>query len=387
MRRLSVIFTTSHADTVGNIYRLNIIRVLNRKYVCRLYTNTVGFLANRFPECEIKKIDFREPRWFWSRKARGVAHLINADESDVVFMFHDTSLLGRLIEKPLIQLIHQYGRRTPTQRIASRIRFHVRETQAIKSYKKTDLLFVVSGEIRKKLARKGICNVIETKHFFDEKLYQNPPLRDAHISTQEKKKNSTFIALYSGWLCESRGLGELLDTAEILRDEGRSVCLVLVGANIRQSGAIDEIILRRNLGKHVLNVGLVEYEDIPGFLALADVSLSILKNVEAHKYSLPQKVAESFCAGKAVIANDINVHRRLIRSSVNGLLVGLDPKEIARAIALVQDNPSTLNAMGQAAAKTGMEYWESNCATDLYRNIDELFIEIENLGGKVDTII
>ena len=95
MKKITIIFTTSHSDTLGNACRLEMIDFLSSHFDVTIVTNEIDLVKNRYKNCEM--IEFKPKRKVnipiisdiaeWKKMAK----YINDLSSDLIFMFDDTS--------------------------------------------------------------------------------------------------------------------------------------------------------------------------------------------------------------------------------------------------------------------------------------------------------
>jgi len=158
----------------------------------------------------------------------------------------------------------------------------------------------------------------------------------------------------------AKGFQYLIEAISILRKEGFSVKLLIVGAvpetqrKYYQSLAI--LIKKHTLEKHVIFLGRTD--DIAQLLALAD--LFVLSSVTE---GTPMAILEAMAMKLPVIATDVGAIRELLEDGKRGLLVPpRDPKALARAISQCLANQLDTRMLGRNARQWVVE----NCPVDSY---------------------
>jgi glycosyltransferase involved in cell wall biosynthesis len=113
--------------------------------------------------------------------------------------------------------------------------------------------------------------------------------------------------------------------------------------------------MERNMEENIICLGKIEYDFIPGVIALSDVCLSILEDNPVYQMSPPQKVIEYMASGKPVIANKIQTHTMLITNEYDGFLTENDPSLISDRILFLKANPEIHKLMSKNVLKNGFK--------------------------------
>ncbi|MBG0792647.1 glycosyltransferase family 4 protein [Methylocystis sp. H62] len=142
-----------------------------------------------------------------------------------------------------------------------------------------------------------------------------------------------------------KGVGELVEAARLLKSESRRLRFVLAGdPDPGNPAAIAEETL---LGWQA--EGLVEWlghvSDMPTLLA--DAGIVVLPS---YREGLPKSLIEAAACARPLITTDAPGCREVVTHGVNGLLVPVRNAEaLARAIAMLQDDPELARRLGEAA--------------------------------------
>ncbi len=158
--------------------------------------------------------------------------------------------------------------------------------------------------------------------------------------------DSTVVALYQGVICPERGLEELVNAAQILKNE--RIAIVIMGHD-SWSGTLERIAGEADLEGILFLVPPVPSEDLLEITVSADIGLILFQNTCLnHFYSLPNKLYEYMMAGLPVIASNFPEMSRIITENRSGLLIDASsPEEIADAIGTLAANRSEARSMGQ----------------------------------------
>ena len=127
---------------------------------------------------------------------------------------------------------------------------------------------------------------------------------------------------------------------------------------------------RLGLAEAVTLLGNVPAERLPDVYRAADVVVSV-----ATSDSSPRSVWEALACGRPVVVSDLPWARDELAPGEQGLLVPLDPPEVAGAIARVLDDPELAERLGTSGrALAAAELDPESCAarvTALYRELVE----------------
>jgi glycosyltransferase involved in cell wall biosynthesis len=378
MKKLFIIFEATNPGTLGNASRLDTIKYLARFFDIIVYTNQVKFIQEYFPGCLVMELPstkkLRIPilndilRWCT------IAGKINKNKCDGVFMFYSTSPVTLWVNKPVIQYIQQYGRRSEINGIWLKnaikcfILGSIREYLIIQGLKKSIVAFVISKPIMDMFRKKGVNNLMLTSHAIRLEQYQRPKLLDSHLPLKHLKEEGFFLITYTGWVIENRGFMIMLQSLkEAVRLE-KKIALIVAGADQDFSMRMADFCRQYNLEKNIVNLGIVDAAMIPGILYYSNVCLSFLDpDVPAYQVSPPQKVIEYFAAGRPVICNKIATHEWLIEHGHNGFILEYDPCEVADHIIKLKNDSALYDRMAKNALKAS----ESHSIESIYGKMVE----------------
>lgn len=162
--------------------------------------------------------------------------------------------------------------------------------------------------------------------------------------------------LYSGALCEGRGLELLLHTATYIQ---RPVHITLKGPG--KTAYLEKLQgLARNmkLNKKISIEPPTPFHDIVSDANTFDVGFFVQPALSAQKlYTLPNKFFEYIMAGLALCVADLPEMAKIVKAHDLGLLVPFDPQEIARRLDAL--TPAKINQHKKNALKAAQDLcWE-----------------------------
>ena len=155
------------------------------------------------------------------------------------------------------------------------------------------------------------------------------------------------IVMLASRMLWDKGVGEFVEAAKILKQEGVEARFVLVGENDSENPA--------SISNSQLNewneLETVEWwgEKIDMHKVLAQSSIVCLPS---YREGLPKVLLEAASCGRAIIATDVPGCREIVHNGENGILVPLkDSSSLASAIKELINNPEKRKRMGKSGRK------------------------------------
>jgi len=172
----------------------------------------------------------------------------------------------------------------------------------------------------------------------------NPENYDGKEMRRKFGLEDKFIIFYHGALGTARleGIAETIKSLEILKSQSDNLVLFLLGEGDALP-TLRELVRESHLENAVVIKGMVDYSDVPKYIAMCDVGIVPLPNSPNWRYQCPLKLLEYLAMGKFVIATDIPANREVMGESKCGIYVSsVSPQAIAAAITHAYDNRKTL---------------------------------------------
>lgn len=173
----------------------------------------------------------------------------------------------------------------------------------------------------------------------------NFPLPDEFTPAAKDRPFSRTVC-YAGVITRMRGITELLEALDLLRD----VTLVLCGPF--ESKAFGEE-LRSTAGwRHVDYRGVVARNEVGAIMAGSEIGILVLLPSPNHVNSQPNKMFEYMASGLPLLASDFPLWRQMIEEARCGVCVDpSSPAEIAGGIAGLLSDKDMCRAKGRAGKK------------------------------------
>jgi len=169
------------------------------------------------------------------------------------------------------------------------------------------------------------------------------------FSSERQEAEVPMVVCHSRMLW-SKGVGEFVEAARLLKGRGKKVRMILVGAPDK---ANPQSVPRPFL--EALNAEkVVEYwgfrKDIAEILKMAAIS-----TLPSYREGLPKSLLEAAAAGLPLVAFNVPGCRELVRPGENGLLVPCkDVSALADAIEWLLDNPGERERMGRKSREIAL---------------------------------
>lgn len=163
-----------------------------------------------------------------------------------------------------------------------------------------------------------------------------------------------FTVLLASRLLWDKGVADYVQAAREIRQQNRAVRFLLAGMPDPGNPASVPINMVGAWGAEGLIEWLGQVEDMPTLLSDVDVVV-----LPSYREGLPRTLIEAAACGLPSIGTDVPGCRHVIVHEHTGMLVPpRDPLELARAIALLQDEPVLAERLGRAARQRALAQFD-----------------------------
>jgi glycosyltransferase involved in cell wall biosynthesis len=368
---LSVFFYFKEPESVGNAVIIHTLSFIASHFAVIIYTNQADFLRTQLPEAKIISLSHIKlseiPVLGMLHYCRKIAKILDADKSDAVFIGHNYAPIALWLTKTSFQYVYQVHEMLGLERKSgfSKISQKLVEYIILKGIRTSKVSFVVSEPIIRYLKMHRSNNLYLTPHCVDLKRFSRPTFSVIHDEISRKKEQGYFIVCYTGWVSEERGLSTMLESLYISLTKDNKILFLVAGSDIQHTREISNYFIERDFEKNLICLGKIEYDHIPGVIALSDVCLSILEDNPVYQMSPPQKVIEYMASGKPVIANEIQTHAMLITDEFDGFLTENNPDMISDRILFLKKNPEIYELMSKNVLETASKFETSQVYNEM----------------------
>jgi glycosyltransferase involved in cell wall biosynthesis len=208
-------------------------------------------------------------------------------------------------------------------------------------YRRSDRVIALSPGIRDGVVSAGVPpeRVVLVPNASDLELFS--PALDRRAERERLGLGDGLVCSYFGAMGEANDLDQLIDAARLLPD----VCFVLLGDGKRRPG------LEARASANVRFLDPVDDKvSVAGLAAASDACLTLFKDLPVLATNSPNKLFDTFAAGRAAIVNTPGWMRELVERNEAGLFARPgDARDLAEKVARLRDNPAEAERLGRNA--------------------------------------
>ncbi len=178
-----------------------------------------------------------------------------------------------------------------------------------------------------------------------------------------------FVCSYFGTLGEANDLTQVVEAAAVLRERGESgVRFVLQGEGKRRA-ALEADVRRRGLDSVVLTPA-GDKRSAARLAAASDACMTIFKDVPILATNSPNKLFDTFAAGRAAIVNTDGWQRELVEHNEAGVFARPgDPADLADRVLFLRDNPDIVRRYGNNARALAEREFDRRVLAERLRDV------------------
>lgn len=160
------------------------------------------------------------------------------------------------------------------------------------------------------------------------------------------------VFMYFGTMGDANGLSFVLDGAAELKRRGRDDIAIVLHGDGRERDLLEARKARDGLDNVTFSTWNLHREDLARLVAAADVCMTIYKNVPVLYTCSPNKMFDSFSAGKPVLTNMPGWLEGLVESNEAGVFVQPDnAADFADKVEFLAAHPEVRETYGKNARK------------------------------------
>jgi glycosyltransferase involved in cell wall biosynthesis len=186
-----------------------------------------------------------------------------------------------------------------------------------------------------------------------------------------------FVCSYFGTMGEANDLTQVVEAASLLAARGENgVAFVLQGEGKRRR-AIEEEVARRKLGNVVL-LPSGGKASAARLAAASDACMTIFKDVPILATNSPNKLFDTFAAGRAAIVNTGGWQRELVERHQAGVYARAgEPAHLADRVLWLRDHPEDTAAYGRNARRLAETQFDRRMLAERMRVVLEEAVSSE----------
>jgi len=154
----------------------------------------------------------------------------------------------------------------------------------------------------------------------------NYPIIKKQEPIANKFTNEILQFIYVGGVSENRGVWEMIELIQKLKQNDVNCLLTIVG-NIYSKNLEKEInnyISINNLDANINLKGLVDFKDVERYLQESNVGIALLRPIANYKESLPTKIFEYMQNGLPLITNNFPLYKQYVDENNVGICIDID---------------------------------------------------------------
>lgn len=244
---------------------------------------------------------------------------------------------------------------------------------------KADLVLPTTKWMKEDFAKKGVerSKMMPYPNGIDIRRFSNA--NGGEIRRRYGLEDSKVV-IYIGTLDKIRRLDVLIHAFSKVRENKENVKLLMIGDGTDKPN-LERLADNLGIKDNVVFTGQVHFDEVPNYIAAADMGVSPVPPLDFYKLSSPIKMFEYMAMGKPVVANEeIPEQKGVIEESGGGILVKFEDESFANGIIKLLDDPESAKEMG----RKGKEWVVKNRSYEiLARRLEERYFELLRDSGKV----
>jgi glycosyltransferase involved in cell wall biosynthesis len=176
------------------------------------------------------------------------------------------------------------------------------------------------------------------------------PALDGAAARKRLGLGERFVCSYFGTMGEANDLAPVIEAAALMRERGEDgVAFVLHGQGKRRP-ELEELARRRGADNVVFSDPVPDKHSVAELAAASDACMTIYKDVPILATCSPNKLFDTFAAGRPAIVNTEGWLRSLVEDNDAGVFVRPnDPADLAARVAELRDDPRAVARYGRNA--------------------------------------
>ena len=165
-----------------------------------------------------------------------------------------------------------------------------------------------------------------------------------------------FVVSYFGAHGRANRLGQLLDAAQLLRDDHGDVRILLVGDGMEKPHLQAEA--RRRGLDNVIFVDSVPKHEVGQYINASDVCTAVLMKNEVFKTVYPNKVFDYMACARPILIGIDGAARKLVADAGAGIYTGPEaPRTWVEALLRLKGDPELRRRMGESGRRHVVEHY------------------------------
>ncbi|MFN2616545.1 MAG: glycosyltransferase family 4 protein [Thermoleophilaceae bacterium] len=217
-------------------------------------------------------------------------------------------------------------------------------------YRRAERVIALSPGMRDGVIGSGVpaAKVTLVPNASDLELFS--PELDGSAARERLGLGDRFVCSYFGTMGEANDLTQVVEAAALLKRRGEDgVAFVLHGDGKRKPG-LEELARRRGADNVVFSEPIPDKASVAALAAASDACMTIYKDVPVLYTCSPNKLFDTFAAGRPAIVNTPGWLRELVEENEAGLYARPgDAGDLAEKVLYLRDHPDVVERLGRNA--------------------------------------
>lgn len=173
--------------------------------------------------------------------------------------------------------------------------------------------------------------------------------------------NGQFVCSYFGAMGEANDLNPVVEAARLLEERGEKGIVFVLHGNGKRRAELESFCRRHNLTNVIFSDPIPDKQAIARLAAASDVCMTIYKNVPILYTCSPNKLFDTFAAGRPAIVNSPGWLKDLVEDNEAGLYVRPeDAEHLSERVVFLRDHPELVERYGRNARRLAEESFDRN---------------------------
>lgn len=185
------------------------------------------------------------------------------------------------------------------------------------------------------------------------------PSVDGSQTRERLGLDGRFVCSYFGTMGEANDLTQVVEAAALLEERGEEDVTFVLHGDGKRRGELERLARSRGTGNVVFSDPIADKTSVARLAAASDACLTIYKDVPILYTCSPNKLFDTFAAGRPAIVNTPGWLRELVEDHEAGVYVRpSDPADLADKVVELRDNPELVERYGRNARRLAEEQFD-----------------------------
>ena len=187
-----------------------------------------------------------------------------------------------------------------------------------------------------------------------------------------------FVVAYFGTMGEANDLDQAVEAAALLAQRGEQGVKVVLQGDGKRRPALEQAVRTRGLDNVVL-LPAGDKHAAARLAAASDACMTLFKDVPILATNSPNKLFDTFAAGRPAIVNTGGWQRELVEENEAGVFARpADPADLADRVLFLRDNPDVARRYGENARRLAEREFDRKLLAERLRGV------LERAAGRRD---